>query len=56
MSHAVAMVSSVDQGVGTLRFNRPAKRNALTLEVFGSMADQLDEIGADEQGDGVALP
>src|ERR1700759_170954 len=46
-----AITATQADGVGTIVFNRPERRNALSLEVFGALGDFLDQWQRD---DGVA--
>jgi enoyl-CoA hydratase/carnithine racemase len=50
-----AIHASVSNGVGTITFNRPERRNALSLELFGAMGDQLDAWRNDDQVAAVLL-
>jgi 3-hydroxypropionyl-coenzyme A dehydratase len=38
-----AITAAQADGVGTVTFNRPDRRNALSLEVFGALGDYLDQ-------------
>jgi len=38
-----AITAAQADGVGTVVFNRPDRRNALSLEVFGALGDYLDQ-------------
>ncbi|HEU5480543.1 MAG TPA: enoyl-CoA hydratase-related protein, partial [Candidatus Tumulicola sp.] len=46
MSEEIAV--STDSGVGTIRIDRPAKKNALTTAMYGAMADALEAFGTDD--------
>lgn len=41
--------SSSSEGVKTIRFNRPQKKNAITAKMYQSMADAIDEANADDE-------
>ena len=43
-----AITAAQADGVGTVTFNRPDRRNALSLEVFGTLGDYLDQWRRDE--------
>lgn len=43
-----AVTATAAGGVGTIVFNRPERRNALSLELFGSLGDHLDRWRADD--------
>lgn len=43
-----AITASAADGVGTLTFARPARRNALSLEVFAALGDHLDAWRTDD--------
>jgi len=50
-----AILASKADGVGTITLNRPERRNALSLELFGAMGDQLDAWLADDDVAAVVL-
>jgi enoyl-CoA hydratase/carnithine racemase len=41
------IITSNNEGVLEIRFNRPEKKNAITNAMYGAMADALEEGGAD---------
>ena len=41
------MLASVDGGIGTVTFNQPEKRNAISVAMWGGFADILDAFAAD---------
>jgi len=43
-----AILTSVADGVGTITFNRPERRNSLTVELMNSFADRLDAWKTDD--------
>ncbi|HVK27914.1 MAG TPA: enoyl-CoA hydratase/isomerase family protein [Nocardioides sp.] len=43
-----AIRATKSDGVGTVTLNRPERRNALSLELFGAMGDQLDAWRTDD--------
>lgn len=49
MSESGAVQISVSDGVGTITFDRPTRRNALSLELFSAMGDQLDAWKTDDE-------
>ncbi|WP_238006497.1 enoyl-CoA hydratase/isomerase family protein [Dactylosporangium sp. AC04546] len=51
--HAITATQS--DGVGTIRFNRPERRNALSLELFGALGDHLDRWRRDDSVTAVVL-
>ncbi|MEU7812234.1 enoyl-CoA hydratase/isomerase family protein [Pseudonocardia sp. NPDC049154] len=55
MTEDGAVRASVADGVGTITFDRPKRRNALSLELFGAMADQLDAWRNDDEVAAVIL-
>ena len=42
VSYSENIRASAADGVGTITFNRPERRNALSPELFGEFADCLD--------------
>lgn len=50
-----AILASTSNGVGTITLNRPERRNALSLELFGAMGDQLDGWRNDDEVAAVVL-
>jgi len=50
-----AILATKADGVGTMTFNRPERRNALSLELFGAMGDQLDAWRTDDDVAAVIL-
>ena len=55
MTKNQAIDASVAGGVGTITFNRPERRNALSLELFGNIADWLDTWRTDDDVTAVVL-
>lgn len=49
MADNEAVRTHVADGVGTITFNRPHRRNALSLELFSAMGDQLDAWRTDDE-------
>jgi enoyl-CoA hydratase/carnithine racemase len=43
-----AITATQADGVGTIVFNRPERRNALSLEIFGALGDHLDQWRRDD--------
>jgi 3-hydroxypropionyl-coenzyme A dehydratase len=43
-----AITATAADGVGTIVFNRPERRNALSLEIFGALGDFLDQWQRDD--------
>jgi 3-hydroxypropionyl-coenzyme A dehydratase len=43
-----AITATQADGVGTVAFNRPDRRNALSLELFGALGDHLDQWRRDD--------
>ena len=41
------IVARIEAGIGTLTFNHPEKRNALSLEMWKGMGDVLERFDAD---------
>lgn len=54
-SAATAVTASVSGGVGTITFDRPERRNALSLELFGALGDHLDAWRTDDDVAAVVL-
>lgn len=50
-----AILASKADGVGTITLNRPERRNALSLELFGAMGDQLDAWRTDDDVAAIVL-
>jgi enoyl-CoA hydratase/carnithine racemase len=42
------IIVSASSGVGDIRIERPAKRNAITTAMYGAMADALERFGGDD--------
>lgn len=49
MSDEQVLLSSIEDGICTLTINRPARRNALTSEVFARLCDALRSADQDKQ-------
>jgi enoyl-CoA hydratase/carnithine racemase len=47
VNDSAELLYSVDAGIATITLNRPARRNAFTIEMVNSWADRLVEAGAD---------
>lgn len=45
---ATEIVVAADSGVGQIKIDRPAKKNALTTAMYGAMADALEAFEADD--------
>ncbi|SDP42229.1 Enoyl-CoA hydratase/isomerase [Klenkia soli] len=52
---APAISASTTGGVGTITFDRPERRNALSLELFGALGDHLDAWRTDDDVAAVVL-
>ena len=50
-----AITASIADGVGTLTLDRPERRNALSLELFGALGDHLDAWRTDDSVAAVVL-
>jgi enoyl-CoA hydratase len=48
MAESVLVMAAASEGVVTLTLNRPAKRNALSIELRDAMSDTLDALAVDE--------
>lgn len=55
MAEHGAVKASVADGVGTITFDRLERRNALSLELFGDLGDQLDAWKGDDEVAAVVL-
>jgi len=45
---AAEIMVSADSGIGEIRIDRPAKKNALTTAMYGAMADALEGLDRDD--------
>jgi enoyl-CoA hydratase/carnithine racemase len=45
---AAEIIVSAGSGIGDIRIDRPAKKNALTTAMYGAMADALEAFGGDD--------
>ncbi|QNG35634.1 enoyl-CoA hydratase/isomerase family protein [Geodermatophilaceae bacterium NBWT11] len=52
---STAITASTSAGVGTITFDRPERRNALSLELFGGLGDHLDAWRTDDDVAAVVL-
>ncbi|MCV7301687.1 enoyl-CoA hydratase/isomerase family protein [Mycobacterium barrassiae] len=48
MTMYTEILTDITDGVGTITFNRPDRRNALSLEVLGNLSDCLDDWRAND--------